>query len=204
MAGRVAIAVAVALALLGAGAARAQAQDPAYDLAVLNGSDFSNAEGNIAVNAAAGANNQQANIAVVAKGDTSLGSAALIQFLETGDGSGQRQMSALITDGAFANSSGLIAVNVAAGSDNQQGNLALLSMAGAGQAVADIVLSQSRASRDPTATDAGVAEVSAGQTLLSSDAFANSSGVVQLSIIGGERNSSANLFALSVQGGANP
>ena len=68
MHGRSAIAVAVAFVLLGAGAA--QAQDPAYDLAVLNGTDFSNTQGHLAVNAAAGVNNQQANVAVVAKGDT--------------------------------------------------------------------------------------------------------------------------------------
>lgn len=201
MGGRSAIAIAAAFVLSGAGGV--QAQDP-HDLAVLNGLAFSNSQGHLAVNAAAGINNQQANVAVVAKGGTALGSAALIQFLETSDSSGQRQMSALISDGAFANSSGLISVNVAAGSDNQQGNLALLSMAGIGGAVADIVLSQSRATRDPTASTDDVAAAGAGQTVLSPDAFENSSGVIQLSIIGGERNSSSNLFALSVQGGANP
>lgn len=197
-----AVAAAFAVALLGGSAARAQ--DPVHDLANLNGVAFANSQGNIAVNAAAGVNNQQANVAVVAKGDTSLGSAALIQFMESTDPAGDRQMSALITDGAFANSSGLIAVNVAAGADNQQGNVALLSLGGAGGAVADIVLSQSRASRGPTASDTDGAEAGTSHTQLSPDAFENSSGVVQLSIIGGERNSSSNLFALSIQGGANP
>ena len=119
-------AVAIALALGASGAA--EAQDPVHDTAVLTGRAFSNAQGAIAVNAAAGANNQQANVAVIAQGDESVGSAVLIQFLESTDGAGDRQMSAMIADRAFANSSGLIAVNVAAGADNQQGNLALVSI----------------------------------------------------------------------------
>lgn len=202
MAGRCVIAITAASVLLGVGGARAQ--DPAHDLAVLNGTAFSNGQGRLAVNAAAGLNNQQANVAVVAQGGTTLGAAALIQFLEDSDGSGDRRTSALITDGAFANSSGLIAVNVAAGADNQQGNLALLSVAGIGGAVADTILSQTRATRDPATIDTEPLGAGTGHTQLSSDAFENSAGVVQLSIIGGERNSSSNLFALTVQGGANP
>lgn len=202
MAGHRVIAITAASVLIGAGVARAQ--DPAHDLAVLNGTAFSSGQGRLAVNAAAGLNNQQANVAVVAQGGTTVGAVALIQFLEDSDGSGDRRMSALITDGAFANSSGLIAVNVAAGADNQQGNLALLSVSGIGGAIADTILSQTRATRDPATTATDTFEAAAGHTERSPDAFENSAGVVQLSIIGGERNSSSNLFALTVQGGANP
>lgn len=197
-------ATAVATALLSAASGTAEAQDPVHDTAILNGSAFSNSQGVIAVNAVAGANNQQANVAVIAQGETSIGSAVLIQFLETVGPSGERQMSALITDGAFANSSGLIAVNVAAGADNQQGNLALLSLGSAGGAVADVVLSQSRASPGGSSPGTDPVGLSTGHTQLSPDAFENSSGVAQISIIGGERNSSSNVFALSLRGGANP
>lgn len=187
-----------------AGTAEVLAQDPGYDLAVINGGSFPGAQGNIAVNATAGVNNQQANVAVIAKGNTAVGAAAIIQALDTTDPSGSRQMSALIADGAFANSSGLIAINVSAGNDNQQGNLALLSVAGTGAALGDLVLSQSRASRDPVTSATGTADVADGSAMVAPGAFENSSGVVQLNIIGGERNSSSNLFALSISDGANP
>lgn len=190
-------------AMSGSTAGTASAQDPGYDLAILNGGAFPNAQGNIAVNATAGANNQQANIAVIAKGNDATGTAALVQFLETTDASADRQMSAHIADGAFANSSGLIAINVSAGNDNQQGNLALLSIAGVGTAAGDLVLSQSRASRDPAANQ-GPDAINDGTAMVAPGAFENSSGVVQLNIIGGERNSSSNLFALSIQDGGNP
>ncbi len=178
------------------------AQEPWQDTAVLQGWLFSSAHGNVAVNAAAGTNNQQANVAVVATGNTAFGAAALIQILEPGSGAGDRLLSAEISDGAFANSSGLIAVNVAAGADNQQGNVAVISLAGNGGVLSDIILSQTRTS--PPSTDStDVTPTSDNHTLLAPGAFENSSGIVQVSIIGGERNASSNLFALSVQGGAN-
>lgn len=192
------VAAGFAALMLPAGASLAQ--DALHDTAVLHGGLFTNAQGNVAVNAAAGINNQQANVAVVSEGDAAIGSAALIQFLETTDGTGDRQLSAQIIDDAFSNSSGLIAVNVAAGSDNQQGNVALISLSGSG-VMSDLMLSQSRASRGPQADPSALAE--APETLLAPGAFENSSGIVQVSIIGGERNASSNLFALTVQD-ANP
>jgi hypothetical protein len=191
---------ALALATL---ASPSSAQDALHDTAVLHGGLFTNAQGNVAVNAAAGVNNQQANVAVVSEGEVAVGSASLIQWLETTDGAGDRLASAQIIDDAFANSSGLIAVNVAAGADNQQGNVAVITLAGSG-VMSDVMLSQSRATRGPQADAPGPAEAANGQTLLAPGAFENSSGIVQVSLIGGERNASSNLFALSVQGGAKP
>jgi len=189
-----------ALALCPAWAAAAQ--DPLQDAAILHGQAFANAQGNISVNAVAGANNQQANMAVIATGDRAAGRASLVQLLGPGADDTGRLASAQIVGNAFANASGLIAVNVAAGADNQQGNLAVISLALGGEVVSDLVLSQSRASQQRPG--GSVDAPGTGDTLLSPGAFENSSGIVQVSIIGGERNASSNLFALSVQDGAKP
>lgn len=156
------------------------------------------------VNAAAGNNNQQVNLGVIASGDAALAVGAAIQHLDISEAGIGNPASALVSPGAFAGSSGWIAVNGAAGSENQQANLALIAFGIEGRAVADAMLSQTRASQEPTGSpviDPGNPERSVA---IGSGAFENSSGLVQLSLIGGDRNSSANVFALSVSGGAKP
>lgn len=185
-------------------ASSVQAQDPLQDSAILHGQSFANSQGAVSVNAAAGVNNQQANVAVIANGRVVLTAASLLQALDSATDNGDRLTSARIEDGAFANSSGLIAVNVAAGADNQQGNLALISTALGGQILTDITLSQTRGSQQPTGLPGSSSSDSGDQTSLGPGTFANSSGIVQVSLIGGERNASSNLFALSVSGNAEP
>lgn len=159
--------------------------------------------GAVAVNIAAGNNNQQANAGVIAIGETSLATGLIDQRL--GDNVNIRSASkvALIGGNAFANSSGLIAVNIASGSDNQQANLAVIAIGIEGQAVTDALLSQTRASQQPVGQLAE-ADAPEGVTGFGPGAFENSSGLVQVSLIGGERNTSANTFALTIQGGGKP
>ena len=68
--------------------------------------------------------------------------------------------------------------------------------------MSDTALSQARASHEPTGgPDSGALQ---DRTVAIGDgAFANSSGLVQVSLIGGDRNSSANIFALAASAGAN-
>jgi hypothetical protein len=115
-----------------------------------------------------------------------------------------RPAAALIEGDSFADSSGLIRVNVAGGSDNQQANLAAIAIGFEGGALVDSMLSQTRSSQEPAG---GPVDPEASQNLetgIGAEAFENSSGIVQVSLIGGERNSSANTFALTVPGGAGP
>src|SRR3546814_10506097 len=139
------------------GVARAQ---PA-DSAIIGGHDHQGSAGNIGVNAAAGNNNQQANAAAIALGETSIATGIVIQHQgETSRGRNGTATS-LIEGGAFANSSGRIAVNVAGGSDNQQANLALIALGSEGQVATASALSPTRASQQP---NGGLAATEAPQT----------------------------------------
>lgn len=159
--------------------------------------------GRAAINAAAGNFNQQANVAVIAIGDTALSSGFVAQITDADAAAPSAHKSATITGNAFANSSGLIAVNVTAGSANQQANLAVIGIGIEGLVVTDLTLSQARASHSPSgqSDETNAPEIVTG---ISSGAFAGSAGLVQVSLVGGERNSSANTFVLNASGGTNP
>jgi len=152
------------------------------------------------LNAAAGSRNQQLNLGVIALGDLAIASASVAQIADNPALPEDHAASVAIPDGAFADSHGLTAVNAAAGSDNQQANVALIAIGLEGRVIADAVLLQTRASHEPSEEQGAAAperSVTMGQ-----GAFANSSGIIQVSLIGGERNSSANLAVLTVQAGA--
>lgn len=156
------------------------------------------ASGRIAINIAAGTSNQEANSGVLAHGGTALINGAIHQVMK---GSGATGGDAIATIGtnALANASGMVAINVAAGRENQLGNLAVVAIGIEAVAATESMLAQTRASQqptgsiDPSSPDAHVADLSA-------TAFSGSSGLVQSNLIGGERNSSSNTFALTMLG----
>lgn len=196
----------LALALTLASPVRAQDAAPVAnegeDIVSLNGAE-AGSTGRIAVNAAAGNNNQQANVGVVALGASAIAIGSISQFTDAKAESPSAYKSAVIEDGAFADSSGMIAVNLTAGSANQQANLALFAIGIEGQVVADATLSQTRASTSPSGGPEGTpaSEIATG---IAPGAFAGASGLVQVSLVGGERNSSANSFVLTAPGGTEP
>ena len=155
------------------------------------------------VNVAAGNTNQQANAALIASGDFATGFATIVQKTDDARDS-DGALSATIAADSFAGSSGWLAVNGAAGSGNQQANLAVIALGTTGAAMSDTALSQSRASHGPTGGPEPAAGSNERSVAIGDGAFANSSGLVQVSLIGGDRNSSANIFALSGSTGANP
>lgn len=155
--------------------------------------------GRIAVNVAAGNGNQEANVAIIAVGDRVSAPAALHQKT-FGDVASSKATSARIADDALAGSTGLIAVNVAAGNGNQLANLAVIAIGIEAPAAAEPLLDQSRASQQPPGSPGGLPSPEA-EVDLSSSAFAGSTGLVQANVVGGERNSSSNTFVLTVQGG---
>jgi hypothetical protein len=85
----------------------------------------------------------------------------------------------------------------------QQANLAVMGIGIEGQVMTDAMLSQSRSSSSPSG---GSEETAAPEivTGISPEAFAGSSGLVQVSLVGGERNSSANIFVLTAPEGTDP
>ena len=155
------------------------------------------------VNVAAGNINQQANAALIASGGFASDFASVNQTMDDA-ASSNGSLAATIAPESFAGSSGWLAINGAAGSGNQQANLAIFALGMTGAALSDTALSQSRASHGPTGGPEK--EVASGDrsVAIGNGAFASSSGLIQVSLIGGDRNSSANIFALSGSTGANP
>ena len=160
--------------------------------------------GTALINVAAGNSNQQANAGVLASSQGH--SRALITVgQEAGDSPDSAGgVATKIDSDSFAGSAGWLAINGAAGSGNQQANIATIAIGMTGAALSDTALSQARASHEPTGNpdEEGVAHERS--VAIGSGAFANSTGLVQVSLIGGDRNSSANTFALSATGGAKP
>jgi len=167
-----------------------------------------NAVGRIAVNVSAGELNQQVNSAVIGQGDNLVVRNVVIQVLDGNSvsnpgavGSGSQE--ADINDGAFSGAQGLISVNGAAGAENQQANLALFGISNSidTQIKSLTYLSQIRASKEPPG-DLGV-PASEKTADIHSTAFTDASGLVQVNLTAGERNSSANVFGLTLAGGTN-
>jgi hypothetical protein len=184
---------AILAALLGASGARAADDTATIDGAVVSGVGQ--------VNVAAGSTNQQANAALISAGEIATGLAGVSQNMgDAADSVGR--LSATVAPDSFANSSGWLAINGVAGSGNQQANLAIIALGTTGAAMSDTALSQARASHEPTGGPETGAVASDRHVAVGDGAFANSSGLVQVNLIGGDRNSSANVLALSALGGA--
>ena len=159
-------------------------------------------DGVTTLNAASGNNNQQANVGLLSAGGTawSNGSIRQVQGNATSANSGDDRIA--IGADAFVNSTGWLAVNGVAGNDNQQANVAAIAIGIEASAAADSLLSQSRASTEPTGGAAAPTTTSERAAAIGDGAFEGSRGLVQVSLIGGDRNSSANSFAVSMSGPA--
>jgi hypothetical protein len=152
--------------------------------------------GRLAVNIAAGNHNQQASSALVAHGDVAVTIGAITQ-LSTSTGSEDTANRITIEAGAFAGNSGLVSLNITAGTQNQSANLAALAIGPAG-ALSDLLLEQARAPIEPSGGTAQTATGPNDVITIGDDAFGQGSGLFQANVIGGERNSSANTFSLTV------
>jgi hypothetical protein len=180
--------------------ALAQASEGPHDQVVIGDSEGGEVSGRLAVNIAAGNGNQQIGAASVAVGDVATTVDSVQQSIVGIDPS-DRATRIAIDGNAFSNNSGLISINVTAGLQNQSANLASLAVGNSG-ALTDQMLAQSRAPLNPTGVSGGGAGASNDSVDISDDAFGESSGLIQVNLIGGERNSSANTFALNVSAGS--
>lgn len=191
-----------AMAALTGVPAHAQQSVVPQDAAKVQGGDGSGNNGRIAFNVAAGSLNQQLSSAILARGDLAVATEAVSQSQHSAAGE-DRATSVEIMDGAFANNSGLISINVAAGSQNQSANLAMLAIGTSG-AISDQLLEQSRAPIEPSGgTEPGLVETN-DSVAVGNGAFGDGSGLIQVNLIGGERNSSANTFSLSISAEGQP
>ena len=186
---------ALALLLL-LSAAAVQADGAGYvTVSVIDGEVAGNATGRIAVNQAAGDANQQANAAAIAIGGEAASATVVIGQHINYSGNAPGVAVARIGQNAFANASGLIAVNQSSGVANAQSNSAAVAMGINGE-VGDEALSAAL----PDAAGLDGAGASPGLRIVGVDstAFRSARGVVQLNQTAGAGNSSSNNFALRV------
>ena len=156
------------------------------------------------INGAAGLNNIQANMGLIASGENALTAANINQMTRSDGTAGGGNAHVTLAADSLAGSSGWIAVSGVAGADNQQLNLAVMAMGIEGLVVSDITLAQSSASTKPMGEN-GAADASPSRSVaVGPGALKDGSGVVQLTLVGGDRNHSANTFALLVVSTAPP
>jgi hypothetical protein len=195
-------AVAFTLLALTAESAAAQIADPAEDTVTVSAGEGSDNQGRIAVNIAAGTRNQQIGSAVVAIGDLPIAIHDVLQQNDAVDPN-DRRTQILVGPGAFSNNSGMASINIAAGIQNQSANLATLTVGNSG-VVSDQMLAQTSAPLQPVQSLAQGTESPDDTISINETAFGGNSGLVQVNLVGGERNSSANTFALNVSAGGEP
>ena len=165
-------------------------------VSVIDGEVASNAHGRIAINQAAGDANQQANAAAIAISAQAASAAVDVsQKIHGFSGNMPDVAVARIGQNAFANASGLIAVNQSSGVANAQSNSVAVAMGINGE-VGDEALSAAI----PDAAGLVRAGASSGLRIVGVDdtAFRGARGVVQLNQTAGAGNSSSNNFALRV------
>lgn len=184
------------------GSVLAQETSPAQDSVVVAAGEGSGNGGRISINIAAGSQNQQAAAATIAIGEIALQSIAALQVIDPADMT-DRTTSIAIGPTAFSNNSGMVSINLAAGSQNQSANLAALTIGNLG-VVSDLMLAQSSAPTKPSGSSAQDLNPRNDSVIIDDTALGGNSGLVQVNLIGGERNSSANTFALNISAGGNP
>ena len=193
--------IAIVLAIAPA-AAQTQMPGASQDSILVEVGQGSDNAGRVAINIASGSNNQQAAAATIALGEIAAQSIAVRQTILPADLT-DRATRIVIGPGAFSNNSGMVSLNLAAGNQNQAANLAALAISNTG-AVSDLMLAQASAPTEPSgASDQGLTGRN-DSVVVDDTALSGNSGLVQMNLIGGERNSSANTFALNLSGGGNP
>lgn len=180
----------------------AQSSDVPRDAATFGEGEGSGNSGRVAFNVAAGSQNQQLSSAVLAQGDVAVSKEAVRQSMQS-TGDEDRPTSLTVMDGAFSNNSGLVSINLTVGSQNQSANVAALTIATSG-ALSDQLLEQSRAPAEPSGgIEPGSVEAN-DSVAVGDGAFSGGSGLTQVNLIGGERNSSANTFSLNISAEGQP
>lgn len=195
-------AVVSTLLALTAAQADAQTADPTEDIAIVSEGEGSDNQGRVAVNIAAGTQNQQIGSAVVAIGDLPIAVHDALQQIDAADPN-DRRTQIQIGPGAFSNNGGMASINIAAGIQNQSANLATLTVGNSG-VVSDQMLAQTSAPLQPVQALAEGPDNPNDTVSVNESAFGGNSGLVQVNLVGGERNSSANTFALNVSAGGKP
>jgi len=163
------------------------------------------ANGNIAINQAAGDANVQSNSGAISINPTGAASTLVSsrQQTATGQANSPEISIARISDNAFSNASGVISINQISGTGNAQANGFAFSFGLVGEVLTEGVLAQTIS--DAVNGSAIQQQTDINTRLLDVDAtaFDNSHGIVQLNQSVGTGNATSNNFALRFSLGAN-
>jgi hypothetical protein len=173
--------------------------DPRGDSVFIENEALSGARGRIAVNAAAGVNNQQANAASVAFGGQTSTFASVGQ--SGSDGlvrSSPINNQAWILNGVLGDARGLLSINQASGDQNRQSNTMVIDVADTGSSGDDILAGsvagpQSQGTRSAPSSGRREAGIAPG-------AFSGANGVVQINQAAGMQNVTANVIQFRTLG----
>ncbi len=180
----------------------AQEALPVQDNVDVAAEEINGNSGRVAVNIVSGDGNQQLGSATLAIGDIAITGQSVGQLMVTAN-TGDRSTAIMIGANALSNNSGMVSLNITAGAHNQSANLATLALGNSG-VISDQMLAQSSAPTDPTGPSVQALQTSNDTIDIDDAAFARNSGLVQMNVVGGERNSSANTFALNISAGGEP
>jgi len=195
------LAVVLCLLMGHGGAARAQSIDRAAqgDSVLIDAEALSGSRGRIALNAAAGLNNQQANAASVAIGThsatyTSVGQSAPDSTLRSSSVDNQ----AWILNGVMGAAHGLLSINQASGDQNRQSNTMRVEIADMAVSSDDVLAAT--VSGQPAAPRPAVNPTGRREVGISEGAFNGANGIVQINQAAGMQNVTANTVQLRATG----
>ncbi|WP_087500651.1 adhesin [Pseudomonas sp. SID14000] len=167
---------------------------------VINNADIDSSgsryQGNLAVNQAAGDQQQQANARAFAVGPEASAITQIRQRLNTPAAPAMDARSS-IQGNAFSNGSGALGVNQSAGAGTQQANALRISLSAQPQSIDDSVLMQQNVALLYSSDPAG-ASLGHRQVTTSDQAFTDSRGVIQLNQSAGVGNRMANTLSIRV------
>ena len=172
------------------------------DQSVIDGKVMMGASGAMGVNQAAGDMNQQANATAVVYNPQGVANPQTLILQGAGNirGTLPDQARTRIDGQAFANTSGVLAINQVSGVANSQANSTTIAVGVNAEGISDAVLANTLPNatgllktRNDKASDRDVS--------VSNTAFQNAHGVVQLNQTSGVCNNSANSFSLHLSSG---
>jgi hypothetical protein len=195
-------AMAAVLAAAAPAVAQTQAAEASQDSILVEASQGSGNGGRVAINLASGLQNQQAAAATIALGNFVSQDSSVQQTIFPAH-LADRVTSIVIGPAAFSNNSGMVSLNLTAGNHNQSANLAAVAISNNG-AVSDLMLAQASAPTEPSGASVQVPGSRNDSVVVDDSALGGNSGLVQINLIGGERNTSGNTFTLNISAGGNP
>lgn len=169
------------------------------DSVLIDAEALSGSRGRIALNAAAGLNNQQANAASVAIGSqsatfTSVGQSAPDTALRSSSVDNQ----AWILNGVMGAAHGLLSINQASGDQNRQSNTMRIEIADVAASSDDILAAT--VSGQPAPARTAVNPTGRREVGIAEGAFSGASGIVQINQAAGMQNVTANTVQLRAIG----